>query len=181
MTSRWYRAGKTSQLIREIKRYSSIGKAVMVINHKSDIRFGRNAIRTHDGSDMACEMTDTLMFWKGTDRYKLAEVIAIEEIQFFSAQDAKDFCIQAVEYDGKCIVAAGLQGSRHRDSWPTISALIPLADDIRHLRGLCSGCRDGTPGAFTRRITSEDGNSLIGDGNDYACLCRKHYLYTSTL
>lgn len=149
----------------------------MVINHTSDTRFGRDAVITHDGAELPCKMVDQLMPIVDSHEYQRARVVALEEIQFFDVEDAIEFCKRAADRDGKHVIVAALQGSRHREAWPIVSGLIPLADKIRHLSGLCADCRDGTPGSFTRRITPEiPGQSLIGDSRDYACLCRCHYL-----
>lgn len=170
-------AGKTSALISEINRYRHIGKRVMVVNHASDVRFGRDAIITHDKGKIDCIMCNELSRLTDTEDYASSDLVCLEEIQFFDVPDVLNFCSRAADIDSKQVIIAGLQGDRHRNPWPVISALIPISDHIIHLTGLCNQCRDGTSGSFTKRTAPEtDGNDLIGDLHDYTCLCRKHYI-----
>lgn len=170
-------AGKTSALIREINRYRHIGKSVMVINHASDVRFGRDAIITHDREKIDCIMSNELTTLMKSACYASSDVICIEEVQFFEVPDVLNFCKKAADIDSKQIIIAGLQGDRHRRPWPVISALVPISDHIVHLTGLCNRCRDGTSGSFTKRTAPETSDDkLIGDLHDYTCLCRAHYI-----
>ena len=41
-------SGKTSELIRRLKRYKVIGKRILVINSKKDTRASEDGLRTHD-------------------------------------------------------------------------------------------------------------------------------------
>ena len=169
-------SSKTSHIIQQIRRYRSIGMTTMVINHSSDVRFGRNQVITHDGAALPCHMVDRLTPLLGSRDYQIADVIAIEELQFFDVNDALHFCKRAADVDGKHVILAALQGDRHRQSWPTVSEMIPLADVIQHLTGFCALCRDGTRGSFTKRTTPEvPDQNFVGDSRDYACMCRLHY------
>ena len=170
-------SNKSTQLISHINRFRHIGRRVLVINHSKDTRYGRQSVITHDGLQLPCTMVDTLCPLFETEEYLSSDVIAIEEMQFFDSEDAVAFCTRACDLDGKHVIAAALQGDRHRDAWPTVSSLIPIADRIQQTTGLCTTCADGTPGCFTKRITPESEN-LVGGSKDYACLCRKHYVRT---
>lgn len=170
-------SSKSTTVASVINRYRHIGKCVLVINHCSDTRYGRDAIITHDGLQIPCIMTDVLETILKTKEYQKADLVVLEEIQFYDPEDVLAFCKQACDVDGKHVTAAGLQGNRHREPWPVISALVPLAEKIIHLTGLCSACRDGTDAAFTKRVAPEvQGVSLVGGKDDYMCLCRHHYV-----
>ncbi len=170
-------SGKTSHLMREISRFRHIGKTVMIVNHDLDTRFGRDSIFSHDGHQIPCRMASSLLPLIKSARFQEAHVIVIEEVQFF--HDAFLFCSEAADSFDKHIIAAGLQGTRIREPWPVVSQLVPIADHIHHLKGLCMGCRDGTLGSFTKRLAEEvPGQTLIGDMQAYACVCRNHYTHS---
>ena len=40
-------SGKTTELVRNIKRFRSIGRTTMVINYHLDNRYGENTVSTH--------------------------------------------------------------------------------------------------------------------------------------
>jgi thymidine kinase len=169
-------AGKTGFLVSVIRRHISVGMGVYAINHSLDTRYGKNSLCTHDGQAIPCVMTDRLVPLLDSAEYRRSQVVVVEELQFFEPKDARDFCELAATRDGKRVYAAGLQGDRHRGAWPTITALIPLADDIQHLTGMCSLCADGTPGAFTKRKPAfETEANLVGNSKEYWCLCRSCY------
>ena len=171
-------AGKTSFLMREINRYRHIDKNVMVINHACDTRYGRDAIISHDGIEISCVMSTSLLTLLDQEQFAKADVIAIEEVQFFA--DAPAFCLEATEKHNKHVIAVGLQATRLREPWTTISNLIPIADEVRQLKGLCMVCRNGSSGSFTKRTAAEKlGQNLVGDLRSYTCVCRQHYLQTS--
>ena len=74
------------------------------------------------------------------------------------------------------VVVAGLNGDTNQEKFGYILDLIPIANKITKLSGICTICNDGTPGDFTTikpNITKSD-QVLVGDDNLYMCVCRKH-------
>jgi thymidine kinase len=71
-------SGKTSELIRRLKRYRVIGKKILVINSKKDTRASEDVLRTHDNVRFDCIKTNTLDDVDFSD----VDVIAIDEAQF---------------------------------------------------------------------------------------------------
>ena len=60
-------AGKSGEMIRRYRRYTSLGKSILVINHKKDTRYGKNVISTHDHDKIKCislENFKTICFGK---------------------------------------------------------------------------------------------------------------------
>ena len=170
-------SSKSSYIIGVIRRYESIGVKVFAINHSNDVRFGKDSINTHDGASIPCVMTNQLQPLLQTQAFKEADVIIIEEVQFFDAEDLTTFCETATNDGHKKVTAAGLNGDRNRKPWPGVSALIPLAESIVHLTGFCTRCADGSPGCYTcRKPEFRSDPNLIGTSKQYMLLCRKHYL-----
>ena len=52
--------------------------------------------------------------------------------------------------------------------------LIPLSEKVTKLTSLCSICKNGTPGIFSKRITTETEQTVVGSDN-YIPVCRKCY------
>jgi len=107
------------------------------------------------------------------DKLKIAtsSVILINEGQFFP--DLYDFVNKLLKEDKK-IYVCGLDGDFERKKFGNILDLIPLCDEVRKLKSLCSLCKDGTPGIFSMRLSSEVEQTVVGSDN-YIPVCRSCY------
>jgi len=166
-------SGKTSYIIKEYKRWSSIGKKVICINFIDDTRYGSNSYAySHDSGKIECIPCKNLL---EIDESKLNEynVIFINEGQFFN--DLINFCLKWCEEKDKDIIVSGLDGTFARKPFGKILDLIPLAESVEKINALCVLCHDGTPAYFSSRTTNETDEVVIGSTN-YIPVCRKHYL-----
>ena len=182
-------SGKTSKLVEIYKQCQFCNIPVAVINHSIDKRYDDNLLSTHDKVMIPCIQTNKLIdVWYYNninnddndtqlkfldDSVKLinADVILINEGQFF------DDLYPAVKHmlqHGKQIYIGGLDGDFERKRFGQILDLIPLCDKVTKLTSLCSLCKNGTPGIFSKRITSEKEQTVVGSDN-YIPVCRNCY------
>lgn len=184
-------SGKTSKLVEIYKQCQFCNIPVAVINHSIDKRYDDNLLSTHDKVMIPCIQTNKLIdVWYYNninnddnsntthlkfldDSVKLinADVILINEGQFF------DDLYPAVKHmlqHGKQIYIGGLDGDFERKRFGQILDLIPLCDKVTKLTSLCSLCKNGTPGIFSKRITSEKEQTVVGSDN-YIPVCRHCY------
>ena len=70
-------SGKTSELIRRLKRFKAIDQSVLVVNSARDTRNEAEVLATHDGVVFDCVKTEFLV-----DVPLTAQVIAIDEVCF---------------------------------------------------------------------------------------------------
>ena len=167
-------SGKSTEIMRLIKRYKILKKQILIINHVSDQRYATSSISTHDQQQIECEMVAVLKPLKQTEKYRESEVIVIEEAQFFT--DLFDFATQAADNDNKIIIVAGLSGDFNRNPFGDIQRLIPHAENISKLSALCVTCGDGTLAHFSKRIdTNNKDQTLVGTTSEYIAVCRKHF------
>ena len=107
-------SGKTSELIRRLKRYKVLGKRISVITSSKDTRSEKEVIHSHDGVDFEClkvsEIADTLL----DENFCESDVVAVDEAQFFD--NLKGF-VQMCLFLKKTVILAGLDADfkRHRD------------------------------------------------------------------
>jgi len=172
-------ASKSTEVIRRINRYRAKNLTVLVINHSFNNRYGSTNITTHDSTELkCCIILDKLMdlFTTHADRYKEADIIAIEELQFFP--DAFQFVTTALDRDHKQVIAAGLIADSKRAKFGQVLDLIAHAEDITHLKAYCSVCKEITDGCFTKRICKvpDDKQVFVGTTESYITVCRYHYL-----
>lgn len=170
-------SGKSTELIRIANQYKSIGKKILAINNKRDTRYGNNKIISHDKLSINCIMVTSLDEILSDEKYyqefKNADIILIEELQFF---DNIDFITGAADIYNKKIVASGLDGDYLRKPFKSVIDLIPHSDNITKLKSFCKKCSDGTPGIFSKRIVDSTSTILVGGEETYISVCRKCYL-----
>lgn len=160
-------SGKTSEMIRRLKRYNVIGKKIVVINSQKDIRSSEEVLRTHDNATFKCIKTNNLSEIHIDD----ADIIAIDEAQFFTG--LKSFVEKTLD-SGKTVILAGLDGDYKQRKFGELLDCIPLADEVTKLTAMCMDCLDGTQGPFTKRIVKSKKLELVGGDDMYKAVCRKH-------
>ena len=166
-------SGKSTELLRRVNRYKSIGKRVLVVNHSLDKRYSDEPVMvTHSGETMDAIKVDDLK-WVVPINY---DVIAIDEGQLF--EELYNRVMYLVEQMNLDVIVAGLNGDYKRENFGEIFKLYPVASNIHHCLALCSQCKDGTPGMFTYRITDEKDQLLIGSNEMYIAVCRRCFIKT---
>jgi thymidine kinase len=166
-------SGKTSRLIDIHNQCVFCNIQVIVINHSLDNRYDEQLLSTHDGIKIPCIKTEKLM--DTLETIFNYDVILINEGQFFS--DLVNF-VELLLVHNKKIYICGLDGDFERKKFGQILDLIPLCDNVVKLKSLCGLCKNGTPGIFSKRITQETEQTVIGAGN-YIPVCRKCYINNS--
>ena len=180
-------AAKTTSIVEMYKKCNFCNISVAVINHSIDNRYDDELMSTHDKVKIPCIKAERLMdvyiehlnmesneeIPRIKDKYKvgISEVILINEGQFFP--DLEEF-VRLMLARGKKIYVCGLDGDFERKKFGQLLDLIPLCDKVTKLTSLCSICKDGTPGIFSKRITNEKEQTVVGSTN-YIPVCRSCY------
>ena len=170
-------SGKTSRLVEIYKQCKFCNIPVLVINHSCDNRYDDELLSTHDKIKIPCIKTNSLFeVWHKyyldiNNEINKAEVILINEGQFFT--DLYEVVVDMLQ-KGKKIYVCGLDGDFKRNRFGQILDLIPLCDKVTKLTSLCSICKNGTPGIFSKRITTEKEQTIVGSDN-YIPVCRMCY------
>lgn len=169
-------AGKTSRLVEIYKQCKFCNINVTVINHQIDNRYDEELLSTHDMVKIPCIKTNNLMDLYNnnnemTNIFHTSDVVLINEGQFFP--DLEKF-VKLLLVFGKKIYVCGLDGDFERKKFGQILDLIPLCDKVTKLSSLCSLCKNGTPGIFSKRISSEKEQTIVGFDN-YIPVCRNCY------
>ncbi len=180
-------AGKTSKLLDIYKQCNFCNISVTVINHSTDTRYHNTMMSTHDKIMIPCiqtiHLSDVWNYTKVDENYtdesenhiklRNSDVILINEGQFF--EDLYDVVLDMLN-NNKKIYICGLDGDFKRNKFGQILDLIPLCDKVTKLTSLCSICKNGTPGIFSMRLTTEKQQTLVGSDN-YVPVCRKCFVY----
>jgi thymidine kinase len=170
-------SGKTSKLVEIYKQCIFCNIKVVVINHSIDKRYDDTLLSTHDKIMIPCIQTDKLSNICGAFTTNMntpiddADVILINEGQFF---DDLYLVVEHMLKYNKKIYVCGLDGDFQCKKFGQILDLIPLCDRVTKMTSLCSLCKDGTPGIFSKRISSEKKQTIVGSTN-YIPVCRNHF------
>ena len=167
-------SGKSSELIRRVNRLRTIDHSYIVYNSSDDDRYGVEGVYTHDMKSIQCISVKTLQPEYTTMRFKTSQTIFIDEAQFF--KDLFNFVRDAVEIHKKHVVVIGLNGDSQRRPFGQIQDLIPYCDTITMLHALCSQCKDGTPGLFSKRMSENSQQICVGSIDTYQAVCRSCFL-----
>lgn len=169
-------SGKSTELIRIYNKYS-IKKKVLVINHSSDTRYGENKVITHNNNNIYSVSLDNLTQFK--NNIHEYQVILIDEGQFFN--DLYEFCKFISDTTEKTIYIFGLSGDFKRNKFGQILDLIPICDDIKHLKSICNNCSDLNEASFTCRIDNSNNKQIsVGSTEQYIPVCRNCWLKYNT-
>jgi thymidine kinase len=170
-------AGKSSEILHITNRYKSLGWNVCVIGHSTDLRYGNDEkLYTHNRESTTCLKTDDLFQVFEKEPYKNANVVIVDEAQFFPR--LKEFTLRAVEDEGKQVYIVGLDGDADRKPFGELLDCIPYADSVKKLKAFCKLCGDGTDAIFTRcdKPSEKQGQVHVGGADMYQPVCRKHFI-----
>ncbi|CAG5128896.1 unnamed protein product [Candidula unifasciata] len=159
-------SGKTTELMRRLKRYQIANYGCLVIKYAKDIRYDFTGIATHDRQVLPAVSCETL-----TDLMPEAlkhDVIGIDEGQFFP--DIVSFCDQLANH-GKVVIVAALDGTFQKKGFGDILNLVPLAEHVMKLTAVCLKCYKEA--SFTKRKGSETQIEVIGGTDKYIAVCRQ--------
>ena len=166
-------SGKTTKLLEIYKQNVFCQIETVVINHAADTRYHESMLSTHDKRMIPCIQLNKFSDLDDSQKKMVdgSQVILINEGQFF--EDLIEFVKEMLQFS-KTIYIAGLDGDFQRKKFGQLLDLIPLCDKVTKLNSLCSRCKNGTPGIFSMRLTSEKQQTLVGSEN-YIPVCRICY------
>ena len=166
-------SGKSTKLINEINTLKMYKKNILIINSNKDIRVQNDFIKTHNNIQYKAIKLDDLDESKIHSIIKKYDTVCIDEAQFFSNLIPFVKCL--LQYNIHIIIT-GLNGDTNQNKFGHIIDLIPLANKIDKLSGICTICNDGTPGDFSilKKNKQKKEQILVGGNDMYQCVCRKH-------
>jgi thymidine kinase len=163
-------SGKSTLLLTRYRRYQIAGKQCLLIKYAKDNRYENSdeMLITHD--KLQYRATSCTHLEEVHNMVLGYDVICVDEIQFF--EDASKYC-DLWANAGKIVEVCGLNGDYKRQPFEQISQLIPLCDDIRHVCAVCKYTGEDAP--FSKRLTSETAQEVIGSSDKYIAVSRTMY------
>ena len=159
-------SGKTAELIRRISRVNYSKKQVLAFKPKTDNRYSKDFIVSHDGEKINCKIEESNE--KILNFSNQADVFAFDEVQFYNPSIISVFNKLALK--GKRVIAAGLDKDSNAEPFGPMPHLLTHADFITKLNSICVVC--GNIANFSYRIAKEKSQILIGEAEKYEARCR---------
>lgn len=161
-------AGKTTELIRMLKRKARAGHEVRLYKSVLDTRYTKRPLAmSHDGMSMDCIcISDAREIDPGN-----ASVIGIEEGQFIEnlVEVTESLAAQGIQ-----VIVAALSGDANRNMFPNIAALLPKCEDVILLKAVCQTCK--VDASFTRKLVPNGQLMDTGASDKYEAACRNCHL-----
>jgi thymidine kinase len=164
-------AGKTTELMRRVKREIHARRSCFVIKYAKDTRYDVSNVASHDQLTLRAQAAVSRL-GEVQDQWRKFDVLAIDEGQFFS--DLVDFCNTAADA-GKIVMVSALDGDYRRKPFGQICELVPYCESVDKLTAVCMMCHD-QPACFTRRTVNVEQQELIGGADMYLATCRECYM-----
>jgi thymidine kinase len=166
-------SGKTTKLLEIYNMYKICEVECCVVNYDKDKRYHEELLSTHDKKMIPCINVKHLREAVTDVNVAKYDVFLVNEGQFFV--DVDEVVLDLVQKHGKKVYVCGLDGDYKQQTFGNLLNLIPHCDNYSKLHAICKVCKDGTPASFSKRITSETDQEVIGSDN-YIPVCRKCYI-----
>jgi len=164
-------SGKTEEMIRRLRRAEIAKQKVKIFKPKIDNRYSNSSIVSHNDQSLPSILISDI-----NEVRKLsgdAQVIAIDEAQFFSA-DIVQICNE-LALKGKRVIIAGLDQDYRGVPFEPVPQLLAIAEYITKQLAICVVC--GNPADKTQRKILESERVIVGAANIYEARCRRcHYI-----
>jgi thymidine kinase len=165
-------SGKSTRLMSIANEFEKNNVKILLVNHSSDSRYGQdNAITTHDLCKKKAFMCPKLIDIIDTPEYNQANVILIDEGQFFT--DIEDVIKDILNTTNKHVVVAALNSNFKMEPFKHITNLTSRADSIVYLKAKCAFCDNSA--SFSMRTCIGDVEFLVGSNDMYVPVCRLHH------
>lgn len=173
-------SGKSEELIRRLRRARYGNQKVVAFKHSSDKRYDDTRVASHSQLTIegvpagSVEEMEKLFF----EKYSDAEIIGIDEVQFFG-EPVVEFCEKLANM-GKRVIVAGLDQDFRGEPFKPMDALMSKAEYVDKFNAVCAVC--GNPASRSQRLVNgepayyDDPIVLVGARESYEPRCRKCHI-----
>lgn len=159
-------SGKSTELLRRLRRYSIASKKCCLLKYEEDLRYSSDSVCTHDNDEYVADMSATLI-GDVMDSLKEFDVVAIDEGQFF--KDIVPSC-DSLANEGKIVIVAMLNSTFQRKPFESTIGIDAIAESTTKLKAVCVFCHKDA--AFTKRRVEDTEEIVIGGSDKYVATCR---------
>jgi thymidine kinase len=168
-------SGKSSELIRRVRRAQYAKKIVQLFKPIIDDRYSKRQIVSHDRHALEADNLEKIEDILTKVRPE-TDIVAIDELHFFEAE-ATIRVIESLVEAGKKVIGAGLDMDFAGRPFGAMPYLMAIADEVDKLRAICIRC--GGKAYISQRLVngqpaaSTDEQIEVGGVERYEARCRK--------
>lgn len=173
-------SGKSSELIRRLRRHQIAGQEVLAVKPSMDDRYHATGIASHptggESLVLPAEVVRDVNEIRGLMRSRSWQVLGIDEIQFVS--DEIIYVLEREANAGKRIIVAGLDLDSEGEPFGPMAELLAKADHVTKLTAVCvarhQGEVCGKPATRSYRLPDRDSGEQVqvGSAGMYEARCR---------
>jgi len=177
-------SGKSSELIRRLRRHQIAGQEVLAVKPSMDDRYHATGIASHptggESLVLPAEVVRDVNEIRGLMRSRSWQVLGIDEIQFVS--DEIIYVLEREANAGKRIIVAGLDLDSEGEPFGPMAELLAKADHVTKLTAVCvarkyergQGEVCGKPATRSYRLPDRDTGEQVqvGSAGMYEARCR---------
>jgi thymidine kinase len=162
-------SGKTSELIRRVKRAQYARQPVVVFKPDLDRRYSDDNVDTHSGQQLRSLRVTRAAEIPALSRD--ARVVGVDEGQFFD-EELVEVC-DMLANAGKRVIVAGLDLDYLGRPFGPMPRLLCTAEYIQKTLAICVLC--GAPADRSQRTVARSAQVLVGESEAYEARCRLHW------
>lgn len=163
-------SGKTSALIAMAKSHMVAGNTVDIYKPNIDNRYSENFIASHNGEKLRAKVLD-IKRPRSILTEEISDVVCFEEAQFFNKYELWALVEQLIYLENKIVIVAGLCQDFEGRPFGCMPQLLSFADNIIHLKSVCSKCRQLSSATRTYKKSNKTQNVEIGGIELYEARC----------
>lgn len=173
-------AGKTEVLLRSLRRAEVAGARILVVRPGTDTRSDEQVVRSRATDSFPCQMAAGSADIIALAVAAKADVVAIDEAQFFDA--GLPAVVERLVASFHHVIIAGLDTDFRGRPFGSMPDLLACADEVTKLTAICMVC--GEDATRTQRLinglpapASSDTIAVSGleDVDSYEARCRDHH------
>ena len=160
-------SGKTEELIRRLVRAQIAKQDTAIFKPNLDNRYSEEFIVSHNKRRIRSVLVSTPQ--DILDKVNCAEVIGIDEAQFFDAS-LIEVC-RELALQNRRIILAGLEKDYLGKPFGPMPKLMIESEYVTKVLAICMEC--GNPANFSFRLSKESNLVVVGESDKYEARCRK--------
>jgi thymidine kinase len=162
-------SGKSTELLKQGELYERLGARIIFLKPSLDKRYSESAIVTHNGARVKSLTVDKDANLLEIQELREADVILIDEVQFFN-HTAVVYIKKLVDYYDKVVVASGLDLDFQGMAFNVTASLMAYADVVNKFKTICRKC--GAPAYVSARKSDDNTLVKLGGAEEYEPICR---------
>lgn len=164
-------SGKTTELIRRIKRAQIGRQKVQIFKPAIDKRYHETEVVTHSALSVKAQPVNSSVEIL-QHVYDNTHVVAIDEAQFFD--DNIQLVVEKLARRGFHVICAGLDQDSNGKVFGQMGSLLAISDEQLKLKAVCTICGADATKTYRKNSNNTD-QVLVGEADLYEARCRAHW------